>query len=315
MKPHLVGVALLAALCAGAACNRSVKTPTGPTTGVSDPAPSPPAQVIALIVTGNVSLGAIGETSQLTARATMSDGSIKDVTSAAQWTSEDVTALTVTPGGLVTVVRYGRTFVRAAYAPKSGGVAISATPSGTSIVWGRVREPGNSGVGGVRVVEPVSGMSTTSDGQGSFTIGALTALRLTFEKDGFENTAFTAKAEDFADISVQRVMRIAPGATVTTTLAPHDMDYTPVAGSRCYPCRMIRVAVPQTGAFQARLTWTEPKATLSLWINGQVFGGTEGSSELLADVSVVAGELLIYAGMATPKEVYVPLTLSIGTIK
>jgi hypothetical protein len=313
MKPHLPAVVLLAALCAGVGCNHSdsIKPPTGPTTTP----PPPPAQVIAVIVTGNVSLGAIGDTSQMTARATMSDGSAKDVTSTAQWTSEDATVLTVTPGGLVTVVRYGRAFIRAAYAPKSGGVTVSATPSGTSIVWGRVREPGNSGVGGVRVVEPVSGMSTTSDGQGSFSMGALTALRLTLERDGFESTAFTATAGDFADISVQRVMRVAPGGAVTTTLAPHDMDYTPAAGNRCFPCRMIRVAVPQTGVFQARLTWTEPKATLSLWINGQLFGGTEGSTELLADVSVVAGELLIYAGMATPKEVYVPLTLSIGTVK
>jgi hypothetical protein len=315
MKPHLVAVVLLAALCAGAGCNRSVKTPTGPTTGVSDPAPPPPAQVIAVIVTGNVSLGAIGDSSQMTARATMSDGSAKDVTNTAQWTSEDATVLTVTPGGLVTVVRYGRAFIRAAYAPKSGGVTVSATPSGTFVVWGRVREPGNSGIGSVRVVEPLSGMSTTSDGQGSFSLAVLTALRLTFEKDGFESTAFTAKAGDFADVSLQRVMRVAPGGTVTTTLAPHDMDYAPLAGSRCYPCRLIRVAVPQSGTLSVGLTWTEPKAILSLWINGQLFGGTEGSTALLADVPATAGELVIYAGMASPKEVYVPLTLSIGTAK
>ena len=53
------------------ACSKSATTPT--------PAPTSPAQLTRLTVTGNASLTAIGQTSQLTAVATFSDGAVKDV--------------------------------------------------------------------------------------------------------------------------------------------------------------------------------------------------------------------------------------------
>lgn len=78
---------------------------------------------MSLAVDGIVSLGAKGETSQLMARVTRSDGRIEDGTAAAEWSSSDTTIATVSRTGLLTAVGDGRTVVTAKVA------AISATRS------------------------------------------------------------------------------------------------------------------------------------------------------------------------------------------
>ena len=65
---------------------------------------------------------------------------------------------------------------------------MSATPPGTFIAFGRVREPGRGGVNGVRVLDPQSGKSGFTQAlagePGRYSIAALTNTRLTFEKVG-----------------------------------------------------------------------------------------------------------------------------------
>ncbi len=110
---------------------------------------------------------------------------------------------------------------------------------------------------------------------------------------------------------MQRVIRIAAGATATVTLAPHDMAYLPIAdGVPCYPCRLIRVTTAEGGVLHLRLSWPEPVATLNLWVNGRLFQPAEGSSAVAADIPSPSGELLVYVGMTKTIEQYVALTLS-----
>jgi hypothetical protein len=66
---------------AGAACDdRSPTQPSPPAT----PSPPPPPSVVGVTITGNTNLSAVGETSQLTLTASLSDATTKDVTSEAQ---------------------------------------------------------------------------------------------------------------------------------------------------------------------------------------------------------------------------------------
>jgi hypothetical protein len=81
--------------------------------GSSTVAPTPTATVVSLAIDGNASLSIRGETSQLTARATMSDGRVEDRTSAVQWSSSDVTIALVSGSGLLTAMGDGRTVVTA----------------------------------------------------------------------------------------------------------------------------------------------------------------------------------------------------------
>src|SRR6202022_4312174 len=89
-----------------------------------------------LTIDGNTALTDIGQTSQLTARATFSDGTVKDVTSATQWTSTHPSVITISAKGLVTVVQLGRSAIQASYLGKYASVVVLATQSGTSVVTG-----------------------------------------------------------------------------------------------------------------------------------------------------------------------------------
>ena len=100
-----------AALIAGA-CGSSTVAPT-PT-----PAPTvtvPAVSVVSLSIDGNASLSLKGETSQLTAHATMSNGRVEDKTSSVTWSSSVVTVATVTPSGLITAMGDGKTVVTATF--------------------------------------------------------------------------------------------------------------------------------------------------------------------------------------------------------
>ena len=99
--------------CSGVACDeRNGGPPTSPS---PNPAPPPAPVLTGLALTGNVTLSAMGETSQLTATATYSDGTTKDVSPETGWTIGDRRVGTVSTDGLLTVVGFGRTFVSARF--------------------------------------------------------------------------------------------------------------------------------------------------------------------------------------------------------
>jgi len=77
------------------------------------PSPTPAVKVVSLSIDGNASLSVRGETSQLTARATMSDGHVEDRTSTVEWASSDATIAIVSRSGLLTAMGDGKTVVTA----------------------------------------------------------------------------------------------------------------------------------------------------------------------------------------------------------
>jgi Bacterial Ig-like domain (group 2) len=99
MKGRLasIGIAFAVAVFA-AACSSS---PTSSTT------------IASIAITG--SAPTVGSTSQLTATATMSNGTTQDVTSSATWVSGDAAIATVSGAGVVTGVSAGSTTVTATY--------------------------------------------------------------------------------------------------------------------------------------------------------------------------------------------------------
>jgi parallel beta-helix repeat protein len=96
------------------ACGAS--TPTGP-------APTPTA----VAVTGTTSLPAGGQTAQLTAVASLSNGTTQNVTATAAWQSSNTAAATVSNAGLLTSVAAGSTTITATYQGKAGTLAVSVT--------------------------------------------------------------------------------------------------------------------------------------------------------------------------------------------
>ena len=97
-----------------AACGGS---PTGPSGGGGNGGGA--VTVTGLTIGGDLTITA-GETSQLTATATKSDGSTEVVTGQATWVSSDVTVATVSATGLLTALKTGTADISAAFSSQTG---------------------------------------------------------------------------------------------------------------------------------------------------------------------------------------------------
>jgi hypothetical protein len=135
LRPALGGYGCSAPLTV----HRSPLTPP-PSPALSTPAPAPTPVVTAVNISGNTALTAIGEASQLTATATYSDGTTKDVTTTANWMAVAPSVVSIQPGGIVTATAFGVSYIQATFQSKQGFVLVTATPPNTFAVFGRVRE-------------------------------------------------------------------------------------------------------------------------------------------------------------------------------
>jgi len=272
-------------------CGGEKPTPTTPT---------PSATATRVSISGNLTLTGVGETSQLTGTATLSDNTTRDVTSSGRWQLGDTRVVTISASGLLTVVGFGATWINFTYQSRSAAGTVTATLPGTFVIAGRVREPGAGGLANVRVVDTITGRSATTDSDGVFSLAELPRLQahLKVEKEGYE-TAEVEATQPVVDLPLQRVVRVIAGETVRPApLAPNDLSYT-VGSNRCSPCRLIRVVVPQAGTLHMRVTWTGTAAKFSLFGEGQVVTGQ--TNELTADVPVsTPGEVLMYLGAVLP---------------
>src|SRR5579871_1263081 len=91
------------------------------------PAPTAKVSLVSIAVTSpNPSL-AVGQSEQLTATATYSDGSTKDVTTSAAWSSSATAVASVNGSGLLTPLEAGSVNVQASYSGMAGSAKVSVT--------------------------------------------------------------------------------------------------------------------------------------------------------------------------------------------
>jgi len=83
--------------------------------------------VTAVAISGTASLTITGQASQLTATATLSDGTTQNVTSSATWQSSNVAVATVSSTGLVTAGAAGTTTITATLQSRSGTLAVTVS--------------------------------------------------------------------------------------------------------------------------------------------------------------------------------------------
>lgn len=157
----------------------------------STPSPQSPT-VTSVAVEGAAPI--VGATTQLQARATLSDGTTQLVTSQATWRSSNASVLTVSASGVATGVGPGDADVTAQYSNATGSSRLSVrtplTPtvsvSGTLVddrVGSALRD------GSVTVVDgPDAGKSAAADASGNYTLANLTrgALRLRASANGYD---------------------------------------------------------------------------------------------------------------------------------
>ena len=171
----LACAAMLVPGCGGA------QAPTAPST----------ASVTSVAVSAAAATSA---TFQLTAQARLSDGSVRDVTSAALWASSNAAVATVSSTGVVAVLGNGEVEFRATYQSMTGSLRmlVAQQPALKYALSGIVREAAtNKVLTGARIVVaegPDAGQFAVSDQAGSFTFPALSPgnVRLDATKDGYD---------------------------------------------------------------------------------------------------------------------------------
>jgi Bacterial Ig-like domain (group 2) len=119
MRVRFFVAATLLAGTFAAGCGGS-DTPTGPS---APAAPSPPT-VSSVAVTGATSFFERGQTQQMVARATLSNGFIEDRSSSATWQSDNTGVATVSSSGLVTIGNEGEASIYATVEGQRGSVRV-----------------------------------------------------------------------------------------------------------------------------------------------------------------------------------------------
>jgi hypothetical protein len=279
--------------------------PSPTPTPTPTPTPAPVVLLTSLRIVGSNVLRAVGETSQLTATGTFSDGTTRDVTPEAAWTSLNPSRFRVS-AGTVTALAFGVGSISVTFQGRSSGIQMFATPPNTYVFHGRAREAGSGGVSGVRVVETMSNRSELTDQNGNYQIADLTTARFRFEKEGYElaeiapaTPAATAPPGVYAEAALQRVVRLAAGSSMNgLELAPHDLEYT-IGSERCYPCKLVRVTTVTAGRLRVDATWPGQANSLNVWLTGTRF--RPSGSTVSAEATVDAGEILVYVGFNLPQ--------------
>ena len=100
--------------------------------GGTSPSDPPPA-LTEVQVTGQSANLIVGDTQQMTAKATFSSGAPQDVTNSATWSSSNTAVATVAAGGLVTAKASGQAVISAKMSGVSGNFNLTVAPALVSI--------------------------------------------------------------------------------------------------------------------------------------------------------------------------------------
>jgi hypothetical protein len=192
--------ALLIALPIVVLLSSCSETPPGPTQTAS-----PPAVPSSLTILGVPATLSMGQSVQLTARATMPDGTTNAVSDGVTWQSSDSSVATVSTSGLLTVKGSGDADVNAIYQSVKASAHVKVPTAAPAVplfdIDGLVHEPDlgdQAPVQGARVTiagGAADGQSTTTDAQGRFHFGRMAeapwpGIMLWTSKDGYETKPY-----------------------------------------------------------------------------------------------------------------------------
>jgi hypothetical protein len=182
----LLGLSVVTVFAGGCAGNGG--SPTSPT--------PVPLTITVVTISGNSRLTAPGQTSQLTAVATMSDGSTKDITKTVPWRTVHGDVATISQTGLVTAVDFGEAEYDVNSPGNRGPFSIFVLPRGTYILSGqcvqdlsRISDGRSECLADARVEiigGPMSGRATMTDHGGNWQfIGVTGVLQVKVSKDDY----------------------------------------------------------------------------------------------------------------------------------
>lgn len=286
MKPAawlLCGLAGLLAMIGIFACGKR-QTPTSPSG----------ASLTSITINASDSLGRVGQTAQLTAVQTFSNGSTTDVTAAAVWQSSNPHVVTISATGLATVIGPGTATITATTAAvsKPGSLLINVPVGGSSTVSGSVAERGfvlpNAQV--TLIGGAMDGHTTTTNQAGLYSFSnAGDAVQVRAEKSGYvtatQNIAASPGTTDFT------LNPIVPYADVG-----HTYHVTFTASPSCQlpddvKTRAYSAAITQGGARLTIQFFGLQFTPTTNWMDGRIYGNSVNLTFGTADDSCLYYQL------------------------
>jgi hypothetical protein len=245
-KPRKVFAIALAVAATLAACRG--KSPTSPTT--PGPAPGGPTVTITGIALNGPGTVPLGQTVQFTAIAQQSDGTTRDVTREAAWSSFNSSVLSLGPSGQFTGRAKGQAGVRVSMAGRSATMAdVVIVPEGTFRLIGTVRDAGTLVDADVRVDDEAMGRTEVRAVGGRYTVfGVRGNVRVSIEKSGYEPAVRSQVIDRHQTLDVELTLtrprtEVAGRYTLTITTVPDCPGLPDALASRSYPA-----TVTQSGA-------------------------------------------------------------------
>jgi hypothetical protein len=267
---RLLVSACAVALCESACSPEAVRTPTVPTSG--------PAVVTALSISGLPSDLVTGTRVQLTATATLSDGSNRDVTTTAEWRVSNAQVASISSTGILAIANPGETEVTAAIEGATASRRLTARATApVYTISGEVHETApttSMRVGGVRIEViggPLDGRTFMTDSGGTFQLPPVPDSRfaLKFKRSGYDDSHY-----DVVQLPRDSEPRIAmtPSLAVTRLELDTRLTQDDCPGEQSWNCyRKIPIPVHHRSSFN--IYECEIQAfdgyTLQLWRGGQ----------------------------------------------
>ena len=242
-------VCLLAAVLLTVSCEGDRRSPlasrlpTSPTGSTS-----PTVFLVAFTIPGPPPAVGPGESAQVRAVLRYSDGSEKDVSAEAAWTSTQTRIATVA-AGVITGQAFGRVTIRAAYESRTSSLSMVIQPAGTYILNGTITEPGPVNVQMATVEVVGASNQVTANTSGSYELfGVSGSVSVRASKPGYfdETRALTVTQNQKLDLQIRPVS--APISLAGTYRVTLTVSSSCAVVPEEYRTRTYTGAIEQTGA-------------------------------------------------------------------
>jgi hypothetical protein len=267
-------VYILVAVFMTMSCESERRSPLGPILRNSDP-----SLMNVFFQTGLPSTVAPGESVRIRVFARYSDGSEKDVTADASWTSTQAAIATVEAGVVTGGQTVGRVSILASYEGRTVAARLVTQPSGTFVLDGTVTEPGPFILAEATVAIVGGSHRVMSSGSGFYEMfGVSGTVAVRASKQGYldETRTLTVTEDQRLDLLLRPVIPPASiGGTyrMTVTIGP-SCDVIPDE----YRTRIYTAAIEQTGPrlriVLSDANFTGTGAALKNAVDGTVRGST-----------------------------------------
>jgi len=255
---------------------------------------------------------AAGIGQQFTATGEYSDGSSKDLTKSATWTSSNTSAATISSTGMVTTKAAGSTTITAAYSGVSGSTTLNVTAP--ALVSLAVSPTSSSIALGTTAQFKATGTYTDGSNQdltNSVTWSSSNASAATISSSGLATslaTGSTTISATSSNVTGRASLSVTPPALVSVAVSPSSASIAP--GTTIQFAATGTYTDGSTQNITALVTWTSSNPSVATINMNGVPGLTKGIAPGVSTISAASGNLSSSAALTVTSATLVSIAVT-----